>query len=150
MVSTESQSHSASHHTGSFETRKLSWVGPLTIVTATLVNLGIRALSVALFGVPEHFTLLQPLAIVSSTMVFLALAVAVFFIVGRFSRRPARVYRILALIALLVSYLNPIMALTQLFPAPGMNVNIFWTMIALHTVTASITVAMLTRLTRES
>lgn len=149
-MSAKGQSHSASHHTGTIELRTLRWVGPLTIVTATLVNLGIRALAVAFFGVPDSFTLLQPVAVVGSTIVFLALAVAAFVVVSRFSRRPVRVYRILALIALLVSYLNPIMALSHMFPAPGMNVNIFWTMIALHTATALITVVMLTRLALES
>lgn len=149
-MSTKGQSHSASQPTNRIDLRALSWVGPLTIVTATLVNLGIRAVAVAFFAVPATFMLLQPVAVVGSTIVFLALALAAFVAVSRFSQRPVRAYRILALIALLISYLNPIMALDHMFPASGMNINIFWTMIALHTVTALITVVMLTRLTLKS
>ena len=57
-----------------------------------------------------------------------------------------RFYRILALAALFVSFLNPIMALAGQLPAPGMNLHIFWTMIVMHTVTATITVSFLTTL----
>jgi hypothetical protein len=58
-------------------------------------------------------------------------------------------HRILALVALFVSFLNPVMALTGLFPAPGMNLHIFWTMIVMHTVTAHLTVSLLTTLAVE-
>jgi len=42
-----------------FALRKLVWVGPLTIVVAVLVNLVIRTIAVAFFGVPNGFTYLQ-------------------------------------------------------------------------------------------
>jgi hypothetical protein len=130
--------------------RKLVWVGPLTIVIAALVNLVIRTLAVAFFGVPEDFTYLQAPFVIGSTVVFLVLALVAFILVGRFARRPVGFYRILALVALFISFLNPVMALAGLFPAPGMNLHIFWTMIVLHTVTALITVSLLTTLAVES
>lgn len=130
--------------------RKLVWVGPLTIVITTLVNLLIRAIAVAFFGVPGSFTLLQAPVVIVSTVVFLVLALVAFILVGRFARRPVRAYRIVALVALLVSFLNPFMALAGQFPAPGMNLSIFWTMIVMHVVTALIAVGLLTRLAVES
>jgi Family of unknown function (DUF6069) len=132
-----------------FALRKLVWVGPLTIVVAVLVNLVIRTIAVAFFGVPNGFTYLQAPLVIGSTVVFLLLAQAAFILVGRFVHRPVRFYRILALVALFVSFLNPIMLLAGLYPAPGMDLSIFWTMIVMHTVTAIITVSLLTTLAVE-
>ena len=130
--------------------RKLIWVGPLTIVVAALVNLIIRTIAVAFFGVPAGFTYLQAPFVIGSTVIFLVLALGAFIMVGRFARRPVRFYRVLALVALFVSFLNPVVALAGLFPAPGMNLHIFWTMIVMHTVTAIITVSLLTGLAIDS
>jgi hypothetical protein len=130
--------------------RKLAWVGPLTVVVAALVNLVIRSIAVAFFGVPDGFRYLQASFIIGSTLIFLLFAILAFVLVGRFSRRPVRFYRVLALVALFVSFLTPIMALAGLFPAPGMNLHIFWTMIVMHIVTALITVSLLTKLAVES
>ena len=132
-----------------FAIRKLVWVGPLTILVAVLFNLVIRTLAVAFFGVSAGFTYLQAPFVIGSTVVFLVLALVAFLLVGRFARRPVRFYRVLALVALVVSFLNPVMALVGLFPAPGMNLPTFWTMIVMHTVTAVITVSLLTRLSVE-
>jgi len=133
-----------------FALRKLVWVGPLTVVVAALVNLVIRSIAVAFFGVPDGFTYLQAPFVIGSTVVFLGLALVAIILVSRFTRRPVRFYRVLALVALFVSFLNPVMALAGLFPAPGMNLHIFWTMIVMHTVTALITVSLLTTLAVES
>jgi hypothetical protein len=133
-----------------FALRKLVWVGPLTIVVAALVNLVIRTIAVAFFGVPDGFTYLQAPFVTGSTVIFLLLALGAFVLVGRFARRPVRFYRILALVALLASFLNPIMALNGAFPTPGMNPHIFWTMIVMHVVTAIITVSLLSWLAVES
>ena len=132
-----------------FALRKLVWVGPLTIVVAVLVNLMIRSIAVAFFGVPSGFTYLQAPFVIGSTIVFLLLALLAFVLVGRFARRPVWFYRILALAALLVSFLNPIMALNGAFPAPGMNLHIFWTMIVMHCASALLTVSLLTTLAVE-
>src|SRR5215469_6701773 len=101
-----------------FAIRKLVWVGPLTIIVAALINLVIRTIAVAFFGVPDGFTYLQVPFVIGSTVVFLLLALVAFILVGRFARRPVRIFRMLALVALVVSFLNPVMALAGLFPAP--------------------------------
>ena len=129
--------------------RKLWWVGPLTIISAALANLIVRAIAVAFFGVPGTFQYFQAAYVIGSTIIYLLLALIAFVLVSRFARRPIRFYRVLALVALLVSFLIPVMALGGLLPIPGMNAHIFWTMIVMHIVSAVIVVGLLTTLTRE-
>jgi Family of unknown function (DUF6069) len=129
--------------------RKLWWVGPLTIISAALANSMIRTIAVAFFGVPGTFQYFQATYIIGSTIMYLLLALIAIVLVSRFARRPLRFYRVLALVALLVSLLMPALALGGLLPIPGMNVSIFWTMIVMHVVSAVIVVGLLTALTRE-
>jgi len=129
--------------------RKLIWVGPLTIVFTVIVNLLIRSIAVSIFGVPETFQYLQAPYVIGSTIVFLLVALLAFVLVNRFARRPIRFYRILAFVVLCISFLSPVMALVGLFPAPGMTLSIFWTMIVMHLVSAIIVVGLFTTLTRE-
>jgi len=129
--------------------RKLIWVGPLTIVSTIIVNLIIRTIAVSSFGVPETFQYLQASYIIGSTIVFVLMALLAFVLVNRFARRPIQFYRILAFVVLCISFLSPVMALVGLFPAPGMTLSIFWTMIVMHTVSAIIVVGLFTTLTRE-
>lgn len=130
----------------SFALRKLVWVGPLTIIVAALINLLIRTIGVAFFRIPDGFTYMQAPFVIGSTIIYLVLALLVFVLVGYKASHPIRLYRILALVALLVSFLFPIQALTGLFPAPGMSLSIFWMMIVMHIVTAIVTVSLLTTL----
>ena len=129
--------------------RKLIWVGPLTIVSTIIVNFILRSIAVSIFGVPETFQYLQASYIIGSTIVFGLVALLAFVLVNRFARRPIHFYRILGFVALCVSFLCPVMALVGLFPAPGMTLSIFWTMIVMHIVSAIIVVSLLTTLTRE-
>jgi hypothetical protein len=129
--------------------RKLVWVGPLTIISAIIVNLIIRSIAIALFGAPAAFHYMQASYIIGGTIVYLLMALLAFVLVGRFARRPIQFYRWLALVALCVSLLTPVMALTGALATPGMNLSIFWTMIAMHIVTAAITVGLLTTLARS-
>src|SRR5215472_15320689 len=107
-----------------FSIRKLLWVAPLTIVVATIVNVLVGTIAVAFFNVPNNYTNLQAPSVIVSTVVFLLLAVLAFILVGRFTRRPVQFYRILALIALILSFSTPVMAITSL---PGGTMPIFWT-----------------------
>ena len=129
--------------------RKLIWVGPLTIVSTVIVNLIIRTIAVSSFGVPETFQYVQAPYVIGSTIVFVLVALLVFMLVHRFARRPIQFYRMLAFVVLCISFLSPVMALVGLFPAPGMTLSIFWTMIVMHTVSAIIVVGLFTTLTRE-
>lgn len=138
----------ASSHT-QVASRRLFWVGPLVIVTAIIADLIIRTIAIAIFGVPETFQSFQIPMIIGSTFFFLLMALLAFLLVVRFSRQPIRFYRVLGLIALLVSLLTPVLALTGLYPVPGITLSIFWFMIAMHTITAAIAIGLLTTLTRE-
>ncbi len=90
-----------------FAIRKLLWVWPLTIIVVALANLLVRTLVISFFGVSDSFLYLQVPFIISSTVVFLLLALLAFALVGRFTRRPVRIFRIVAVVALFVSFLNP-------------------------------------------
>ena len=129
--------------------RKLIWVGPLTIVSTVIANLIIRSIAVSSFGVPETFQYVQAPYVIGSTIVFVLVALLSFVLVNRFARRPIQFYRMLAFVVLCISFLSPVMALVGLFPAPGMTLSIFWTMIVMHTVSAIIVVGLFTTLTRE-
>jgi len=87
---------------GRVAARKLLWVGPLTIIAAALANLVVRTIAVAFFDVPDGFTYLQAPFVIISTVIFLGLAFVAFVMVGRFARHPVRVYRIVALVGLVV------------------------------------------------
>lgn len=129
--------------------RKLLWVGPLTIVSTVIVNLIIRSIAVSVFGVSGAFQYLQAPSVIGGTIVFLLAALLVLVLVNRFARRPIRFYRLLACVVLCVSFLSPVMALAGLFPAPGMTLSIFWTMIVMHIVSAAIVISLYTTLPRE-
>ncbi|HLX57395.1 MAG TPA: DUF6069 family protein [Ktedonobacteraceae bacterium] len=129
---------------------KLVWVGPLTIVLAVVVNLVVRSFAVSFFGVSASFPYLQAPVISITTVVFLALALLVFVLLGRMSSHPFRSFRIVGGIALVVSFLNPLLQLAgHWLPATGMNLPIFWTMIVMHCVSAIITISLLTTLAVE-
>jgi hypothetical protein len=129
---------------------KLLWVGSLTIVVGTLVNLVVRTLAVSFFGVASSFVYLQPPVVIGTTVVFLLLALLAFVLVGHASRHPVRIFRIVAGVALLISFLNPLLLLAGWWlPAAGMNLSIFWTMIVMHIVSALIAVSLLTTLAVE-
>lgn len=131
-------------------TCKLVWVGPLMIVIAVLVNLVVRTLAVSFFGVASSFLYLQIPVVIGTTVVFLLLALLAFVLVSRVSRHPVRIFRIVAGVALLASFLNPLLLLAGWWlPAPGMNLRIFWTMIVMHIVSALIAVSLLTTLAGE-
>ncbi len=129
--------------------RKLVWVGPLTIVLAVLVNLVVRSFAVSFIGVSSSFPYLQVPVIIITTVVFLVLALLVLVLVGRVSNHPVRSFRILGGIALVVSFLHPLLQAGHWLPATSMNLPVFWTMIVMHCVSALITISLLTALSVE-
>lgn len=129
--------------------RKLIWVGPLTIVSTTIANLIIYTIAVTFFGVSSTVQYLQTSSIIGSSIIYLLLALLILVLVNRFTQRPIQFYRVLACVALCLSFLSPIMAVTGQIPAPGMTLSIFWTMIAMHTVSAVIVVGLLTTLANK-
>jgi len=96
------------------------------------------------------FPYLQAPVIMITTVVFLVLAILIFVLIGRVSNHPVRSFRIVGGIALVLSFLNPLLQLAgHWLPATGMNLPIFWTMIVMHCVSALITIGLLTTLAVE-
>ena len=126
---------------------RLWWVGLLTIVLAVVTNLIVRAVALLFITVsPEFLPLSDPIPTITFTIGGVLAAVIVFAIVGRFTRRPARVYTIIAVIALLLSLVPDIMMLVDpaSFPFPGANVGTVSVLLAQHIAAAVIAVWMLT------
>lgn len=121
----------------------LLWIGPLTILACICANSLVRLIAVAFFGVSASFQPLQLPTIIVSTVVYLLLAIGALLLVSRMSAQPVRAYRILASVCLLLSLLFPLMALTGIFPTVDMTVTIFWSMIAMHVLSAAIAITLL-------
>jgi hypothetical protein len=128
--------------------RRLLWVGPLTIVAAVVANVIIRLLALALLPISPAFPPLQPAQPIFFTVIGVLGAAIVFAIVGRFARRPIRLFRIIALIALLISFL-PDIGLLASNMMPGTSALSVGVLMLMHIVAFAISVGMLTRLTRE-
>jgi hypothetical protein len=82
------------------------------------------------------------LVIISSVVGALGATVA-FAIVVRFARHPIRLFRMIAVVVLLLSFLNPILAL------PGASLQTILTLESMHVVVAAVSVGLLTTLVRS-
>ena len=99
--------------------RKLSFTrvllaGAIAIVVASVANALIGWLAVNLFGIGANFL---PLANLPFTMILsailLVLATVVFLVINAFASNPARVFNIVALVALLLSLIPDVMLLVN-------------------------------------
>jgi hypothetical protein len=126
-------------------TSRLWWVAPPTMIAAALANLIVYAIATALFAGPRQFSYLTPLSIVISTAIYLLVAAIVYAVTGRFSKRPIRVFRVVALIALLLSFAAPLSATQFTPPADATTVVV---LLVMHVVAAMITIGMFTTLAR--
>jgi hypothetical protein len=126
---------------------RLVWVGPLTIVAAIVANVLIRQIATAVLQPDPMFMPLSfPVPIVFTFIGVLG-AVIVYALVARFSRRPIRLFRRIALITLLVSFIPDILMLITGFN-PGTTAANVVVLMLMHVVAWAISVQMLTRLTR--
>jgi hypothetical protein len=95
---------------------------------------------------PEFVPLSMPQPTIFFTVLGVLPAVLVFALVGRFVRRPARTYTIIAAIALLISLIPDVMMIVDPTSAPfpgGTVVNVI-TLMVQHVVAAVIVVWLLT------
>lgn len=121
---------------------RLWWVGLLAIAAAVAANALMRAGVVALFDVPAGFEALMLEEVVLSTVIGVAGATGVYAIVGWFAQRPIRSFRIIAAVALLLSFVPPL-------TLPGASVSILLALGLMHVVAAAISVVLLTTLARR-
>ena len=84
--------------------RRLWWVGPLTVVAAIAAVLIVRVVAFATLDLSPEFPPLSWSGPIIFTAVLVSAAVLVFVIVARRSSMPARTYRRIAFVALLVSF----------------------------------------------
>jgi membrane-bound acyltransferase YfiQ involved in biofilm formation len=126
---------------------RLLWVGPLTILAAAVANALLTVIAVAVLRPdPAFMPLTQPIPIIF-TAAFVLIGVIVFAIVGRMSSRPIALFRRIALVALVLSFIPDILMLVTGFN-PGTTVANVAVLLLMHVVAWAITVGMLTRLAR--
>lgn len=127
--------------------RRLLWVGPLAIIVALIANYLVRAIALAVLDIPAEFMQLQTPAFALFTIVGLLGAIAAFAVIGRLSRRPVRVFILVAAVVLFISFLPDIALLAT--AAPGATLAGILVLMLMHIVAAVIVVGLLVRLAVE-
>ncbi len=126
---------------------RLWWVGLLVIVVATIVNIVLAMAARTIFPSQAAFSPLGAGPIGFFTVIGSLGAVIVFGLLGRFSQRPIRLFRIVAVVVLVLTLIPDILMLLHplfLLTTPtGIGM-----LMVLHIVTAAICVGMLTTLGR--
>jgi hypothetical protein len=128
--------------------RRLLWVGPLAIVASVIANQIVQFIALALLNISPDFPPLMIGPPIMFTIIGVLGAVIVYAIIGRLSRRPIRLFRVIALIALVLSFIPDIGLLTSNM-LPGTSLTAVLTLAIMHVVAWAITVWMLTTLARE-
>ncbi len=125
---------------------RLWWAGPLTVAAALGANAVVRSVAVALFTISPAFHNLAWIHFTWVTVAAVGTAVLVFAVVARWSDRPVRLYRRVAAVALVVSFVPTV----GLVPAdvPGGSPAAIATLMLMHVVDAAICVWLLPSLTR--
>lgn len=126
---------------------RLLWVGPLAIAAAVVANVLVRTVAVALFDVSPEFPPLALEPTVVFTVVGVLGAVLVFALVVRFARRPVRLFRRIALVVLLLSFVPNVLLLVP-SSVPGATVPAVVTLMFEHVVAWAVSVGILTTLAR--
>ena len=153
---------------------RLLWVAPLTIVAALLVNLGIRAVAQAIDPSLVRLPSLQTLYL-SFTVLGAVAAVVIFTLLAVFTKKPFTIFRILAVPALLLSWIpdiglavggqlgafsmqvvGPLMSLLNPGPSapppggmPGMPIGSVAVLMLMHLATFVVSTGLLTTLPRR-
>jgi len=120
---------------------RLLWVGPLTIVASIAA---VRSVALRLVSRPARFAPLYIGPPIVDTAVLVAAAIIVFAFVAGTASHPLCLYRRIALVALVVSFIPDL-----LLPGrwPGATWAIAATLMIMHVAAWWVTVTMLTRLT---
>jgi hypothetical protein len=118
----------------------------IAAVVAVVANVLVRALGIALFDIPDEFEHLALRAVIVSTVAGVVAAGLVYAVIARLAARPDRTFTIVAVVALLLSLIAPLMVGLEDPPEhPGTDAGSVGTMMAMHVVAATIAIAALTR-----
>ncbi len=127
------------------QTKKLWWVGPLTVFAAVIGVLIVRSIAMAILP-PPYAPGLEMIAIsIVLTIVLCTAAVIVYALVARYAKNPVGTYIIISSIFLVISFLPDIAAVSMPMPGAGWPYSI--TLMIMHVVAGFITVYMLIKLT---
>ncbi|MCP4199545.1 MAG: hypothetical protein GY762_20545 [Proteobacteria bacterium] len=127
-------------------------VGIIAVVVAVIANVLFVALAKALFDLPEGYRSLELPAIAIFTALFSFIGVVVFVLLLRYTEDPIRIFRIVAIIALVVSILPDIALLAAPADSPmaGATVGAVVVLIIAHLIAGAIMIYALTTKTIES
>ncbi len=128
---------------------RLVWTGPLTIVLAIAATSVVRLIAVALLRPDSHFLPLSPWGPPTFSFAGAFGAVIAYALVGRFSRRPTKLFESLALATLILSFIPPLMVWAS-NAIPGTTGGNIVALLVMHIVVWAISVGLLTRLTRAA
>jgi hypothetical protein len=137
---------------------RLLWAGPLAVVAAVLANAIVGALALRLLGISPRFLPLAGAQFIFLTVVGTGAGVIVFAVVSRLSKRPIRLFRLIAIIALLLSFAPDLALLAggggggagpRAMPMEGVNLISVGTLMFMHIVAAVVSVGLMTTLARE-
>lgn len=126
--------------------RRLLWAGPAAVMAAVAATLAAWAVAVAILPpIDPAFIELQAGSVALFTSVLCTAAVAVFALVARFSRQPLQTFRVVAAVALALSWLPDLLILSE----PAATTAGVAALMLLHVVAAAAVVWTLSTLTRE-
>ena len=142
MSTTNSQTQNSS--TGSLTVERIAWqrlwlVGLFAIIASVIVNAVIAIAAISLLLIPASST--QRVSVF--TVIGALGAVLVFALVARFSRRPIRLFRIIATVVLVLTFIPDLALFSFLGGAASVTV-----LLLMHVATYLICVGMLTTMTR--
>ena len=129
----------------SIQLKKLWWAGPLTVLTAIVGVLIVRAIAMSILPAPYAPGLAMLMLPIILTLILCTGAVLVFALIGRFAKKPVQTYLIISSIFLVISFLPDIAAVSAPFPGAGWPYSV--TLMIMHVVAGFITVYMLIKLT---
>ena len=123
------------------------WIGLQAIIGSVVAALVVRAAALAVLDVPSEFPpLIGPGPTIFFTVVGVILGVAVFAEMRRVASQPIRLFRIVAAVGLVLSFLPNVWLLTDAAGStfPGATTSAVGTLMAQHVVVAAVIVWMLT------
>src|SRR5262249_11676452 len=122
--------------TSSIQLKKLWWVGPLTVLSAIIGVLIVRAIAMAILPEPYAPGLAMIALPIVLTLILCTGAVIVFALVGRFAKKPIRTYLMISSVFLAISFLPDIAVASAPFAGAGWSYSI--TLMIMHIVAGCI------------
>lgn len=130
---------------------RLLVAGLASVAAAVVANIVAFVIARAVFDLPADFPPLSVAAITFFTLIGTGLGALVFAWLSRRSAAPFRTYRIVAVVALVLSIIPNILAVFNpaMFPFPGGTATAFLVLVLFHVIAAVVSVTVLFRLARE-